>query len=74
LVQNALISEESELTALRVVCNPASGGLFIFGVGNLPTVHEFRPIIQMAPLVDSELSVMACSGERCGIDEEYASD
>jgi hypothetical protein len=74
LVQNALISEESELVAFWVIGNPASGGLFIFSVGNLPTVHEFGPIINMAPLVNPEFAVITglCDGSR--IDEEHATD
>jgi hypothetical protein len=63
LAQDAVVSEKPKFTALRVVGNATSGEFFILAVGNLSALHEFRPIIDMAALVDSEVTVMTCLSE-----------
>jgi hypothetical protein len=65
LAENAAVGEKPEFIALWMVGDAASGEFLIFGVGNLLALYEFRPIINMARLMDSELSVVTCLGERC---------
>jgi hypothetical protein len=62
LAEDALVCEKCEFVAFHVVGHATSREFLILGVGNLPALHEFRPVINVAALVNSEVAVPPCSG------------
>src|SRR5579862_9755263 len=65
LAEDALVCEKREFAALRVVSHTTPGEFFVFAVGSLPTPRKFCPVINMAALMNCEVAVPPCSGERC---------
>jgi hypothetical protein len=65
LAEDALVCEKREFAALRVVGNATPWEFLILAVGNLSALGEFSPEINVAALVNSEVAITTCLGERC---------